>query len=111
MNISAQEAFTLLFGLAMGATILFSIFKYVQRGSYRGMMFDAKILQSYRVVSALGSSPNGVKIKKIHLLERGSERLIGLEFGAKGEAMLTALSLDEARSFVQAINSALGQSQ
>lgn len=102
----------MIFWLMFGGFILFFIFNIIRRGGLKGAMFNATIAQTFGEVQGSGPSLVNTKVK-VHLLERNSERLVGLEFLATSfssyEMMPITLSPTEAKKLVGVLEQAIAE--
>ena len=96
-----------------GAVAAYFAFKFFKFGGLKGAMFGARIERT--VGEAAGSDGNVMKtLVRVHVLDGGPDKAVGLEFVAKSFASYQmvpiTLSDREARDLIRHLLSALGES-
>lgn len=102
----------LIFWLIFGGILLYWVFNMVRRGGFKGSVFDAKILET--VGEADGVERPLMKTKlKVHVLDRDSEKLVGIELVATSigsyQMMPINLSATETRKLIHALEQAVSK--
>jgi hypothetical protein len=79
-----------LFWLIFGALVVYFIFNIFRRGGLKGALFNAKIEATIGEVEAKGPKLISQRVK-VHILQRESESLIGIEIMSKSIASIEML--------------------
>jgi hypothetical protein len=102
----------LVFLAVFGAVVAYFVFRLFKFGGVKAAMFGARIERT--VGEAEGSKGNLIKtIVRVHVLDGGPDKAVGLEFVAKGFASYRmvpiTLSDSEARDLIRHLQSAVGE--
>lgn len=100
----------ILFGAAFLAVVAYMGRGFIKHGGFKGMMFGARIRRTVGEVEGakMAMMKTGLKV---HALDGGPDKAIGLEFVAKSIAsyqmMPVALSIPEAKKLISQIQAAI----
>jgi hypothetical protein len=101
-----------IFWFVFAAVAIYFVFNIFRRGGLRGALFNAQISETLGEVEATGPKLITQHLK-VHVLERGDERLVGIEVKSTSVASYQMLPVvlkpDQARELAALLQKASGQ--
>ena len=106
-----DDAFETLFFVVFFAIVGYFVYRMIRHGGFKAAMFGARIDRTVGEVSGEKQGPMGIALK-VHILRRdAAEKLVGVEFVAKGFAsyqmMPVTLSVAQAQQLASLLNDAV----